>query len=134
MEGEKEREKQRQRETEGETERQRVRERDGDGERGVYLGSRFFKWLQAPQALGVGWEGISFIISLSVLVGQSYLTLCNPMDCSLCPWNSRGKNTGVGCHFLLLRIFQTQGSNLGLPHCRQILYHLSHQGSPPTSS
>ena len=64
MEGEKEREKQRQRETEGETERQRVRERDGDGERGVYLGSRFFKWLQAPQALGVGWEGISFIISL----------------------------------------------------------------------
>ena len=41
-----------------------------------------------------------------------------------------GKNTGVGCHALLQRIFSTQGSNLCLLHCRQILYHLSHQGSP----
>ena len=41
-----------------------------------------------------------------------------------------GKNTGVGCHFLLQRIFPTQGLNPGLPQCRQILYHLSHQGSP----
>ena len=39
-------------------------------------------------------------------------------------------NTGVGCHFLLQGIFLTQGSNLGLPHCRQMLYCLSHQGSP----
>ena len=38
-----------------------------------------------------------------------------------------GKNTGVSCHFLLQGIFPTQGSNLGLPHCRQTLYHLSHQ-------
>ena len=29
----------------------------------------------------------------------------------LCPWNSPGKNTGVGCHFLLLGVFLTQGSN-----------------------
>ena len=36
----------------------------------------------------------------------------------------------MGCHCLLQRIFLTQGSNLGLPHCRQTLYHLSHQGSP----
>ena len=35
----------------------------------------------------------------------------------------------MGCHFLLQRIFLTQGSNPGLPHCRQTLYHLSHQGS-----
>ena len=48
----------------------------------------------------------------------------------LCPWDSPGKNTGVGCHFLLHGIFPTQGSNLILPHCRQIPYHLSHQGSP----
>ena len=41
-----------------------------------------------------------------------------------------GKNTGVGCYFLLQGIFPTQESNLGLLHCRQILYHLSHQGSP----
>ena len=41
-------------------------------------------------------------------------------------------NTGVGCHSLLQGIFPTQGSNLGLPHCRQILYHLRQQGGPYT--
>ena len=46
------------------------------------------------------------------------------------PWDFPGKRTGVGCHFLLQRIFLTQGSKPGLPHCRQTLYHLSHQGSP----
>ena len=35
------------------------------------------------------------------------------------PWDSPGKNTGVGCRFLLQGIFPTQGSNPGLPHCRQ---------------
>ena len=40
----------------------------------------------------------------------------------LCPWNSPGKSTGVGCHFLLQGIFPTWGSNLGLLHCKQILY------------
>ena len=44
----------------------------------------------------------------------------------LCPWNSLGKNTGVGCHPLLQGICPTQGSNSGLLHYRQILYHLSH--------
>ena len=48
----------------------------------------------------------------------------------LCPWDSPGKSTRVGCHFLLQGIFQTQGLNLGLLHCGQILYHLSHQESP----
>ena len=47
-----------------------------------------------------------------------------------CPWDSPGKNTGVGCHFILQGIFLTQESNPGLLHCRPILYHLSHQGSP----
>ena len=46
------------------------------------------------------------------------------------PWDFPGKSTGVGCHFLLQRIFPTQGSNLSLPHCSQMLYHLSHKGSP----
>ena len=41
-----------------------------------------------------------------------------------------GKSTGEGCHFLLQRIFLTQGSNPGLPSCKQMLYRLSHQGSP----
>ena len=46
------------------------------------------------------------------------------------PWDSPGKNTGVGFHFLLQGIFLTQSSNPVLLHCRQILYCLSHQGSP----
>ena len=47
----------------------------------------------------------------------------------LCPLNSPGKNTGMGCHSLLQGIFPTQGLNPGLLHCRQILYSLSHHGS-----
>ena len=49
-------------------------------------------------------------------------------DCSrlLRLWNSPDKNTGMGCHFLFQDILWTQGSNLDLLHCKQILYHLSH--------
>ena len=46
------------------------------------------------------------------------------------PWNSPDQNTRVGNLSLLRRIFPTQGSNPGLLHCKQILYQLSHQGSP----
>ena len=46
------------------------------------------------------------------------------------PWDFPGKNTGVGCRFLLQGIFPTQGLNPGLPHCRQTLHPLSHKGSP----
>ena len=67
-------------------------------------------------------------------VAQSCPTLRDPMDCSLpgssVHGDSPGKNSGVGCHALLQGIFPTQGSNRGLPHCRRILYCLSHQGSP----
>ena len=56
------------------------------------------------------------------------------MDCSLpgssVHGDSPGKNTGVGCHALLQGIFPTQGLNPGLPHCRWILYLLSHLGTP----
>ena len=44
--------------------------------------------------------------------------------------DSPGKNTGVGCHVLLQGIFPIQGTNPGVSHCRWILYHLNHQGSP----
>ena len=68
------------------------------------------------------------------LVTQSCPTLCDPMDCSL-PGSSNhedspGKNTDVGCHALLQGIFPTQELNPCLLHCKQILYRLSHQGSP----
>ena len=46
------------------------------------------------------------------------------------PWNLADHNTGVGSCFLLQGIFPTQGSNPGLPYWMQIIYHLSHQGSP----
>ena len=74
------------------------------------------------------------ISAVLCLVAKLYLTLCDPMDYSL-PGSSihgifPGKNTGEGCHFLLQGIFLTQGSNLGILHCRQILYCLSHWGSP----
>ena len=67
------------------------------------------------------------------LVAQLCPVLCNPMDCSH-PNSSGhgdfpGKNIGMGCHTLLQGIFPTQRSNPGLPHCRQILYCMSHQGS-----
>ena len=70
---------------------------------------------------------------LKVKVTQSSPTLCDPMDCSLpgssVHGNSSGKNTEVGGHALLQGICPTQGSNTGLPHCRQILSQLRHQGS-----
>ena len=50
------------------------------------------------------------------------------------PWNSPGQNTGVGSLALLQGIFPIQGSNPGLLHCRQILYQLSHKGSPKGSN
>ena len=58
---------------------------------------------------------------------------CDSMDYSLpgsCTLDSPGKNTGVGCHFLLQGIFPIQESNLSLLHCRQILYQLSYEGNP----
>ena len=47
-----------------------------------------------------------------------------------CPWDSPGKNTETGSHFLLQEIFPIQGWNPGLLHYRQIFNHLNHQGSP----
>ena len=84
-------------------------------------------WLQV--------KGQEYASALSVLclVVQSYLTLCDPMDiaclASLSMEFSR-QEYGVGSHCLLQGILPTHGSNPGFLHCRQILYHLSHQGSP----
>ena len=68
------------------------------------------------------------------LVTQSCPTLCDLMDCSppgsAVHVGSPGKNTRVDCRALLQGIFPIHGLNPGLSHCRQILYHLSHQGNP----
>ena len=67
---------------------------------------------------------------------RSLVSDCDSMDCrppgSSVHGDSPGKNTGMGCHALLQGIFPTQGSNPGLPHFRQNLCGLSHQGSPRT--
>ena len=49
---------------------------------------------------------------------------------SYSPWNSPGQNTEVGRLSLLQGILPPQRSNPGLPHCRRILYQMSHKGSP----
>ena len=60
-----------------------------------------------------------------VLVAQSCLTLATPLSMGFSM-----QDMGVGSHFSLQGIFLIQGMNPGLPHCEQILYHLSHLGSP----
>ena len=70
-------------------------------------------------SLAVGWRPLQFFVGYwsekkESEVAQSCLTLCNPMDCSLSPWNFQGKSTGVCCHFLLQGILPTQRLNPGL--------------------
>ena len=91
------------------------------------------KGLKPELELGSVWAGFPNQCVCVFFVTQSCLTLSNPMDCSppgtSVHGHSPSKNTGMGCHALLQGIFPTQGSNPLLPHCRQILYHLSHQGN-----
>ena len=75
------------------------------------------------------WHFRVFLVCVCVKVAQLCLTLWDPHGL-YSPWNSLGQNTGVGSLSLLQGLFPTQGSNLSLPHCRQILYQLSHKGSP----
>ena len=67
-------------------------------------------------------------------IAQSCLILCDPRDCGLpgspVHGDSPGQNTGVRCHALLQGTFPVQGLNPSPLSCRQILYHLTHQGSP----
>ena len=85
-----------------------------------------FKWLLR--------HNVSCVLCLAT---QLCPALCDPMHCSPpgspVHGDSPGKSTGVGCHALLRGISPVQGSNPGLPSCRQILYCLSHQESPNVS-
>ena len=66
------------------------------------------------------------------LESESHSVMSNSLrPCGLySPWTSSGQNTGMGSLSLFQGIFPTQGLKPGLPHCRQILYQLSHQGNP----
>ena len=71
-------------------------------------------------------------LSVTNVISESCSVVSNSLQTHglYSPWNSPGQNTGVGSLFLLQGIFPTQGLNLGLPHCRWILYQLSHKTSP----
>ena len=92
-----------------------------------------FSWLLLSSSVSSS-VSIECACDMPCLVAQSCLTLCNPMDCSppgsFVHGDSPGKNTGMGCLAFLQGIFPTHGLNPGLPHCRWILYWLSHQGNP----
>ena len=84
---------------------------------------------QSQQRCGEVGDGLMCVLSHSVM-SDSETPWTVARQAPLCSWDSPGQNTGVGCHALLQRIFPTQGSNSGLPHCRWILYQLSNEGSP----
>ena len=66
-------------------------------------------------------------ISRSSPRGQCVCWSLSPVP-TLCNCVAQKAPLWVACHSLLQGIFQTQGSNRGLLHCRRSLYHLSHQG------
>ena len=88
----------------------------------VRVGAKSRASVSVRLGVGLGLKlGLGFGLGLCSLSGSSVHV------------DSPGKNTGMGCHALLQGIFLTQGLNRGLLHCRRILYHLSHQGSPRPS-
>ena len=78
-------------------------------------------WLDFLQRLDHGESEVK------VKAAQACPTLCDPMDQTV---HGILRARILGRLPLLQGIFPTQGSNPGLPHCRQILYQLSHKGSP----
>ena len=83
-----------------------------------------------PISVGGAWQGQ---VKSENVSRSPCPTLCDPHGLQptrlLCPWNSPGQHTGVGCHSVRQGIFPTQGSNpnlLGLLRCRLFLYPLSH--------
>ena len=89
-----------------------------------------FSFLSNKNVLPLYAEKQSEVLVGGLVVSNSLLPHGLQTGRLLCPWDSAGKNTGVGCHFLLQGIYPTQGSNPGLLHYRQILYQLSYKGSP----
>ena len=89
------------------------------------------------QVMGTTAELLLGLIPACCVLSCSVIpVLFDPIDYTtrlLCPWHVPGKNTGVGCHFLLQGIFLTQGSNPGLLHWQADSLPLSHLQSPSHS-
>ena len=95
-----------------------------------YKGMLF--WLQFDQReQSLAWK---FVITQNWSESHAVMSNSLRLDGLCSPWNSPDQNTGVGSPSLLQGIFPAQGLSPGLPHCRRILYQLSHQGSPITQS
>ena len=93
--------------------------------------SFIYQVLRNQQSFELGSEPVCCaVISCSVMQLLCHPTLCNPIDCSppdsFVHGGSPGTYTRVGCHSLLQGIYPAQGSNKCHPHCRWIIYHLSH--------
>ena len=101
-----------------------------------YLAGIVQRVYQIPYFAWLGWQ-TSFVMppciecvsesESEVVQSCPTLRLRGLLPTRLLRRQSTDKSTGVGCPFILQGIFLTQGSNLGLPHCRQTLYHLSHR-------
>ena len=90
-------------------------------------------WTQKEEgAIKIRWLQLRWFLLLTHYVFREWKSLSHVWFFATprSPWNSPSQNTGVGSLSLLRGIFPTQGLNPGLPHCRQILYQLSHKGSP----
>ena len=103
---------------------------------GRKTGWRYYGYQSAFWTLSVRWYQAGYRSIHIYFSGESESERHSVVSDSLRPhglhsqWNSPGQNPGVGSCSLLQGIFPTQESNLGLLHCRQILYQLNHQGSP----
>ena len=100
--------------------------------------SSFFQILGSCSLKSNRWFEPKLILVLSVSVSRSVMPdSLRPHGLQptslLCPWDFPGKNTGMGCHFLLQGIFPIQGSNPGLLYCRQILSPSELQEKPKLS-
>ena len=96
----------------------------------VFLDLLVYEWLPNPDVVFKHKEKRLGADCCCCLVTKSCQTLCNPMDCSLPDSSVHGfSRDGMGCHFILQRIFPTQGSNPRLLLRRQILYHWATWGA-----
>ena len=91
----------------------------------VEVGHRAERPTSAPS------ETCPFLLAYEHIMVNLKVAQLRPTLFEYSPWNSPGQNTGVDSVSRLQGIFPTQGSNLGLPHCGRILYHLSHKGEVP---
>ena len=79
--------------------------------------------MESPSKLGIK---LPFAVLAVFSHSAAFVSDSLKLDGTSVHGDSPGKNTGVGCHALLQRIFPTQGSNPCLPLCRCILYYLSY--------